>query len=273
MNLITVLLVLTKVEATLLILSLLLVSAVIGYVTAWLYFRQKYRNDTKNMKSLVDRQERQSVNLNEESNALQKTLSERNSEREKLTLEIKTLKAITNSPQVSLNQKEDNLRMISGIGPFIEERLHAMDIHTFEQISNFTLKDIERMTVAIEYFAGRIERDEWVAQAKEILVDEAREEALDRIRTKKTQIYFNRIGIASMLEANDLTSISGIGGWIEKKLNALDIYTFKQIANFNSEDIETVSEAIEFFPGRIERDEWVHQAKDLLKIEKRCFTK
>jgi len=268
MNAITVLLVLTRVEATLLILSLLLVSAVIGYVTAWLYFRHKFRNDTENMKSLVDRQERQSVNLNEEISALQKNLSERNSELEKLSKEIKTLKGtVENAPKVSMYQKQDNLRMISGIGPFIEERLHAMDINTYEQIGNFTPHDIERMNVAIEYFAGRIERDEWVAQAKELLIDEAREAALDRIRARKTKVYFKRIGIASMLEANDLTSISGIGGWIEKKLNALDIYTFKQIANFNNEDIEVVTEAIEFFPGRIERDEWVHQAKDLLKIE------
>jgi len=268
MNTITVLLMQARVEATLVILSLLLVSAIIGYVTAWLYFRRKFRNDIQTLESIISRQKRKEVVLNEQIRALQETLSERSNEIEELTMEVKNLKGLAaNTPQASTSQNESNLRMISGIGPFIEERLHAMGIHTYEQISNFTPQDIERMNVAIEYFAGRIERDEWVAQAKELVIEEAREAALDRIRARKTQVYFNRIGIASKLEADDLTLISGIGGWIEKKLNALDIYTFKQIANFNNEDIDVVTDAIEFFPGRIERDEWVHQAKDLVQIE------
>ncbi|MDZ7743250.1 MAG: hypothetical protein U5Q03_16320 [Bacteroidota bacterium] len=172
-----------------------------------------------------------------------------------------------NSFGTASDAEKDDLKMISGIGPFIEERLHALDIFTYRQISKFTKKDIEAINVAIEYFAGRIERDKWVAQARELVNKEKREAALDRIRARKTQIYFNRIGIASKQKADDLTAISGIGGWIEKKLNALEIYTFKQIANFNNEDIELVTKAIEYFPGRIERDEWVHQAKDLVRIE------
>ncbi len=51
-----------------------------------------------------------------------------------------------------------------------------------------------------------------------------------------------------------------------EKLNVLGIYTFKQISNFNSEDVAAVTEAIEYFPGRIERDEWILQAKELVRI-------
>jgi len=164
-------------------------------------------------------------------------------------------------------EEKDDLQMISGIGPFIEERLHAVDIYSFRQISRFTAKDIEKINVAIEYFAGRIEGDEWVAQAKELVQDEIKEAALDRIRARNTRIYFERIGIATKQDADNLTIINGIGGWMEEKLNALGIFTFKQIANFNDEDVEIVTEAIEFFPGRIERDEWVSQAKELVKSE------
>jgi len=57
-----------------------------------------------------------------------------------------------------------------------------------------------------------------------------------------------------------------IGGWIREKLNALDIFTFRQISNFTKEDIVTVTEAIEYFPGRIERDEWILQARDLIRM-------
>ena len=164
-------------------------------------------------------------------------------------------------------EEKDDLKMISGIGPFIEERLHALDIFTFRQISRFTAKDIETINIAIEYFSGRIERDEWVAQAKELVHDkDKKQELLRRIRENRGRIYYNRIGIAKKEEADDLTVISGIGGWIQEKLNVLDIYTFRQISNFTDEDVQTVTEAIEYFPGRIERDEWILQAHDLVRI-------
>jgi predicted flap endonuclease-1-like 5' DNA nuclease len=163
--------------------------------------------------------------------------------------------------------EKDDLKMISGIGPFIEERLHALDIFTFRQISKFTAQDIDTINDAIEYFSGRIERDEWVAQAGELVhYKDKRTELLKRIREKKARIYYDRIGIAKKEEADDLTIISGIGGWIMEKLNVLDIYTFRQISNFTEEDIHLVTEAIEYFPGRIERDEWILQAQELVRI-------
>lgn len=91
------------------------------------------------------------------------------------------------------------------------------------------------------------------------------QEALKRVKEKAKNINFDRIGQANETEKEDLKIISGIGPFIEKKLNALGIYTFKQIANFNDEDKEKVNEAIEFFPGRIKRDDWVGQAQKLSK--------
>jgi len=44
----------------------------------------------------------------------------------------------------------------------------------------------------------------------------------------------------------------------------LDIFTYEQISRFSEEDVHSLTEIIEFFPGRIERDEWVSQAKDLM---------
>ncbi len=90
------------------------------------------------------------------------------------------------------------------------------------------------------------------------------DEALNRIKAKAEKVDFARIGIANEENKDDLKLIKGIGPFIEKKLNALGIYTFKQIANFNEEDKDIVNEAIEFFPGRIKRDDWVGQAKDFI---------
>ena len=88
---------------------------------------------------------------------------------------------------------------------------------------------------------------------------------LNRIRSRATELNFTRIGLASEAEADDLKAIVGVGPFLEKKLHAIGIYTFRQIANFDREDIDKVNDIIEFFPGRIERDDWVGQASQLAK--------
>ncbi|MEK9730613.1 MAG: putative Ig domain-containing protein, partial [Candidatus Poseidoniales archaeon] len=69
---------------------------------------------------------------------------------------------------------------------------------------------------------------------------------------------------AVLIARNDLQAIKGVGPFIEEKLNALGIYTWRQVANMNAKLEEQVNQAIEFFPGRVKRDQWVAQAKILL---------
>lgn len=68
-----------------------------------------------------------------------------------------------------------------------------------------------------------------------------------------------------VLVKDDLQVIKGIGPFLEEKLNALGITTYRQIANMDSKLEEQVNEAIEFFPGRVKRDEWGRQAGELLR--------
>lgn len=84
---------------------------------------------------------------------------------------------------------------------------------------------------------------------------------LSRIAARANEVNFGRIGTATAAEADDLKEIVGIGPFLERKLHSLGIYTFRQVAKFSKEDIDKVNELIEFFPGRIERDNWVDQAK------------
>ena len=62
--------------------------------------------------------------------------------------------------------------------------------------------------------------------------------------------------------ADDLTQIKGIGPVLKDKLHALGITSFRQIADFTEADIERVNEVLNF-PGRIERERWVEQARDI----------
>lgn len=78
-------------------------------------------------------------------------------------------------------------------------------------------------------------------------------------------LNLEELGNESEDEKDDLKLISGIGPFIEKKLNSIGIYSFSQISKFSAQDINDVTESINFFPGRIERDDWVGQAQKLLK--------
>ena len=91
----------------------------------------------------------------------------------------------------------------------------------------------------------------------------SKEDDLARIAEKKDSIDFSTLGNAKEEDKDDLKSIKGIGPFLEEKLNALGIYTYEQISKMTPELEGQVNEAIEFFPGRIKRDEWVKQAKDL----------
>ncbi|WP_417309511.1 50S ribosomal protein L21 [Devosia sp.] len=62
---------------------------------------------------------------------------------------------------------------------------------------------------------------------------------------------------------DDLKLIGGVGPALEKKLNGIGITSLKQIAEWTAEDVASFDDKLDF-KGRIERDEWVKQAQDLV---------
>ena len=178
--------------------------------------------------------------------------------------------------KASVVMVRDDLQVIKGIGPFIEEKLNALGITTYRQIANMTAKLETQVNEAIEFFPGRVKRDQWVAQAKILLGEDAKldekalkeAEELERIAQKAETIDFDTLGVATFDEKDDLQTIKGIGPFIADKLYALGIYTFAQVGNMTPKIEEEVNKAIEFFPGRVKRDEWAKQAKELAKKKK-----
>ncbi len=59
----------------------------------------------------------------------------------------------------------DDLKMISGVGPVLEKKLNAFGVTRFDQVAKLTKKDIAALDAALN-FKGRIERDDWVKQAR-----------------------------------------------------------------------------------------------------------
>lgn len=70
--------------------------------------------------------------------------------------------------------------------------------------------------------------------------------------------------VAKPSKPDDLKIISGVGPALEKKVNKMGVWTYAQIADWKKVEIDHVNQHLNF-SGRIERDEWVKQAKRLAK--------
>ncbi|SFO07618.1 Predicted 5' DNA nuclease, flap endonuclease-1-like, helix-3-turn-helix (H3TH) domain [Cohaesibacter marisflavi] len=213
--------------------------------------------------------------------------------------------------------KADDLKKIKGVGKVIEGKLNNLGIYHFDQIARWT--DAEATWVSsILDFKGRIERENWIAQAREIIgpdaipvdIDEADEDAVaaagavpvevveaeaepvdvDAEEEKIEQVLATLPEGASAKEKaeavgskpallsgprdgkpDDLKQIRGIGRVIETKLNDLGIYHFDQIADWSREEAHYVSTFLSF-KGRIDRENWIAQAKLLASGQATAFS-
>jgi len=60
----------------------------------------------------------------------------------------------------------DDLKLIVGVGPVLERMLHNLGVTTFRQIARWTERDIAEFDAKLPEFPGRIQRDQWVTQAR-----------------------------------------------------------------------------------------------------------
>lgn len=64
---------------------------------------------------------------------------------------------------------------------------------------------------------------------------------------------------------DDLQRIKGIGPAIERTLNELGYCSYRQIACMTDDDIARIAARLRGFGGRIQRENWIGQARDLLR--------
>ncbi|MFC3098716.1 hypothetical protein [Alteraurantiacibacter palmitatis] len=67
---------------------------------------------------------------------------------------------------VAASAAADDLTLIKGLGPKIAAQLNGMGVTTFAQIAAWDDAAIDRVDAQMGRFAGRIRRDQWVAQAR-----------------------------------------------------------------------------------------------------------
>ena len=177
-----------------------------------------------------------------------------------------------------LAEVKDLLRKLAEENADLKTEIHSFKDSSLLQSSSVSEKDMKDILARLELLESEnktlrstlnelqdtpIEFVE-IEEEEDILQEESNQERTDRARKAIKDALGTRIKAASEAEKDDLQTINGIGPFIEEKLNEVEIYTFEQISQLDDELIKTITEAIEFFPGRIHRDNWVGQARAIL---------
>jgi large subunit ribosomal protein L21 len=71
------------------------------------------------------------------------------------------------TPKAAAAAGADDLKLLSGVGPALEKKLLEAGVTSFAQIAAWTDADVEEFGEKLS-FKGRIEREGWIEQAKEL---------------------------------------------------------------------------------------------------------
>lgn len=182
------------------------------------------------------------------------------------------------------NPEQENLQRIGNIDAALAAALNAAGIHRYIQIATWSPQDVEHFEKVLST-GGRIAKENWIEQAQ--ILSRGGDTAFSRQHDKAHGIAPAPSAPAPVLarnpapaaeaapiapepeparrlrgEPDDLKRIRGIGVLIEKKLNSMGVTSYEAIANWTAGDIDRVSQSLDF-KGRIERENWVEQARIL----------
>ncbi|MBU38339.1 MAG: hypothetical protein CMA59_02300, partial [Euryarchaeota archaeon] len=92
------------------------------------------------------------------------------------------------------------------------------------------------------------------------------EQIIERVIQRGDSLDWSKIGISEGNNPDDLTLIKGIDDFTQRKLNALGIFTFRQIANIDSGAGKVVNDSLELLPGKVAELGWAKQAITMLEL-------
>lgn len=172
----------------------------------------------------------------------------------------------------------DDLTKIKGVGLPVALELKKIGITHFQQVANWTNADITNVSEKLG-FSGRIERENWMAQAQILAsgseleftthqLSEAEQRSASTLATSQTTQTTTRTTTpvtavaGAAVTGDDLKRVIGIGTNIEQNLNALGVSRFAQIATWTPDEVTAISRRLGI-EGRIERENWIEQARQL----------
>ncbi|WP_421797168.1 helix-hairpin-helix domain-containing protein [Haliscomenobacter sp.] len=171
-----------------------------------------------------------------------------------------------NADKVLLRTGDKNdLTAIEGIGPFLEKKLNDAGVFTYADIAAWDAEKIAEITTKISFFEGRIEKDDWVGQAKK-LIDETPEEFAEASTIAEARsLELEEIHVVPAL--NDLKLILGIDEAIEKILFTAGINSFAELAKMDPDEIRNILVVVDPALNGVDPSAWPAQARLALDEE------
>ena len=169
------------------------------------------------------------------------------SEEEEPELSLRAFQPAVGAPR-AVATYQDDLTAIEGIGPFLQQKLYEAGISTYAQISAWDDAEVEEITKKIQFFPGRIRKDDWVGQAKRLLASD----------TPASRSLF--LTDTDEAVGDDLKIIEGIGPAIEAILKKAGLDTFEALAQADPDEIETILLVSDPHLALFDADTWPAQA-------------
>ena len=192
----------------------------------------------------------QAKSKDEEIARLQKELqTQHRSRREKIDALAERLTKIEHLPQTLAEHQQKIIRLQEQLGNV--EQLKNQELSVLKA----KIKTLEPFKTAAHEHSREVDQLKRELAASKARAKPAAGAAKSGRRPRKKQLY------TAPKEKDDLKLIYGIGPVMERTLNNLGVTSFQQIASFSRQDIERVAEALQSFPDRIMRDNWVEGAK------------
>ena len=132
--------------------------------------RKQYENDANRYREHAGKHEKQSETLRVRLDEVEQNFLEIEKQQSKALKDARksTAARSTNGTKPAKKEKDD-LQEIIGIGKVFEHTLHELGIYSFRQIAGFGVPDIARVNAELKEFKGRMEQDDWIGQAKDLL--------------------------------------------------------------------------------------------------------
>ena len=152
----------------------------------------------------------------------------------------------------AIPNNSDDLKVIEGIGPRIEEILNAKGINTFQQLSDSDTEVLKNYIVEEDSRFSKNETESWPHQAAmadkgqweelNIYQEFMHSEPTDNIESASSSKNNNDYNTAEneINDYDDLKKIEGIGPKIEEILNKSGIYTFSQLHNSTQDRLKDI---------------------------------
>lgn len=172
--------------------------------------------------------------------------------------------APTNDQAVS-----DDLQTIDGIDQPTSDLLVANGYTSLRHIATMDDAAINDLEARTELAPGRIRQENWVPQAAQLHFEVHDEDIYDLVTVEGSysDAFEQQLAEASRGRRLDyvdqLQMISGVGPKMESLLHTNGLKTFIQVSLLDDQGVAALNDRLAFFPGRIERDDWVGQAARL----------